>query len=71
VLVPALESGFRGRPRRLSPGERVHRSALERFVGRPDYRPATLVEAGLTLGEAQRFVTTADQYWIVPERTPA
>lgn len=71
ILVPALQSGFAGRPRQLQPGERVHRSAIERFVARADYRPATLLRAGLTLDDARRFAASPDEYWIVPERRSA
>ena len=65
VLVPALKSGFKGRPRQLDPGERVHRSAIQRFAAREDYRPETLLKAGLTSDEARRFLSTADEYSIV------
>jgi len=34
------------RPRKLRAGEHVHRSAIERFVARSDYRPPTLCNAG-------------------------
>src|SRR4051812_43620713 len=51
-MIPALHAGFRGRPRQLFAGERVHRSAIERFVNRADYRPETLLRAGLTLDAA-------------------
>lgn len=66
VMIPVLEAGFRGRPRTLLPGEHVHRSALERFVARSDYRPETLIAAGLTLEVAQAFLATSDELWTVP-----
>jgi uncharacterized protein (DUF2235 family) len=66
MMMPALSSGTRGRPRRLFPGELVHRSAIERFAGRSDYRPPTLVNAGLDDNRARQFLATADEYWIVP-----
>ena len=31
MLMPAFVSGFRGRPRVLAAGEKVHRSAIERL----------------------------------------
>jgi uncharacterized protein (DUF2235 family) len=68
MMMPALQSGIRGRPRALFPGELVHRSAVERFVGRSDYRPPTLLAAGLDENVARQFLATADQYWTVPPR---
>jgi uncharacterized protein (DUF2235 family) len=70
VMIPALEAGLSGRPRELSPGEHVHRTVLERFVGRADYRPDTLVKAGLTLHVAQAFLATSDELWTVPALRP-
>lgn len=69
LFVPAFHSGFRGRARILDPGERVHRSALERFVARNEYRPETLLEAGVTLDIARQFVSTTEEYWQVPGAT--
>jgi uncharacterized protein (DUF2235 family) len=66
LLVPALRAGFAGRPRTLHRGEHVHRSAIERFVARSDYRPKTLTSAGLDLDEARRFLTTSEECWVVP-----
>ncbi len=67
-LVPARKSGFHGRPRRLSPGEQVDRSAIARFVDCPTYRPPTLVNAGLTLETASAFLATGLPAWTVPGR---
>jgi len=53
----------------LKPGERVHRTAVERFVARPDYRPATLTRAGLDEVSARAFLDTPDDEWIVPDRS--
>lgn len=66
VMLPALHGGFRGRPRKLHPGEHVHRSAIERFVARSDYRPPTLHEAGLTMPLAHAFLAGEAGSWIVP-----
>jgi len=68
-MLPFRHSGFRGRPRRLSPGEKVHRSAIERFVARSDYRPETLTNAGLNLEVASTFLNTDQRAWVVPSRT--
>jgi len=66
LVIPAAGSGFAGRPRSLRGGERVHRSAIERFVAVGTYRPPTLTRAGLTLPLAQQFLETTDEEWIVP-----
>lgn len=65
-MIPALQAGFKGRPRGLRAGEQVHRSAIERFAKLPAYRPDTLVRAGLTQEAASRFVDGPDEYWTVP-----
>jgi uncharacterized protein (DUF2235 family) len=67
LLVPAIESGFRGRPRTLAPGEKVHRTVLERIVARPDYRPETLAKAGLTPAIAKDVLQTGLEVWTVPD----
>jgi hypothetical protein len=64
-MLPALHSGFRGRPRELKKGERVHRSAIQRWVDCPDYRPPTLKNAHLDDGTARAFLATAQDEWIV------
>jgi len=69
LMIPARYGGTNGRPRELKPGERVHRSAIERFVARPDYRPATLIRAGLDDVSARAFLDTPNDEWIVPDRT--
>jgi uncharacterized protein (DUF2235 family) len=66
LFVPAVHSGLSGRPRTLKRGERVHRSAVERFAALPEYRTATLTGAGLTLPVAQAFLATPAEEWIVP-----
>jgi hypothetical protein len=66
LLLPFLEAGFSGRPRTLSGGDKVHRSAIERFVRRADYRPPTLVDAGLTVDDARKFLESGDDSWTVP-----
>jgi uncharacterized protein (DUF2235 family) len=66
IMVPGLYAGVSGRPRELFPGERVHRSAIERFMGRSDYRPPSLLKAGLDEDLARRFLATEDEYWTVP-----
>ncbi len=68
--IPALTTGFKGRPRRLAPGEHVHRTAIERFAKWPWYRPPTLTEAGLDLAEAERFLRTTDETWVVGQKLP-
>jgi hypothetical protein len=67
LMIPALESGFSGRPRELFPGERVHRSAIQRFVKRGEYRPDTLIRAGLTLDKAKAFLDDPGDTWTVPQ----
>lgn len=66
VLLPVLEAGVNGRPRVLREGERVHRSAIERFVVLEDYRPPTLVRAGLTLDIAKALLASGAEEWTVP-----
>jgi len=66
LFVPAVHSGLSGRPRTLKRGERVHRSAVERFAALPDYRTTTLTGAGLTMPVAQAFLATPAEEWIVP-----
>jgi hypothetical protein len=67
-LVPALTTGFDGRPRELLEGEKVHRSAVRRFVEKPNYSSQTLIDAGLTADEAKRFLETSDAAWTVPQK---
>jgi uncharacterized protein (DUF2235 family) len=64
-LIPALHGGFRGRPRELFSGERVHRAAIQRFAKRQEYRPDTLIRAGLTLDKAKAFLDGSDDTWTV------
>jgi uncharacterized protein (DUF2235 family) len=71
LMIPALQTGFKGRPREIFAGERVHRSAIQRFVGRPDYRPDTLVGTGLTLDRAKSFLAGSDEIWTVQPREEA
>jgi uncharacterized protein (DUF2235 family) len=70
-ILPARHAGFSGRPRTLKRGERVHRSAIQRFVARDDYRPATLTEAGMDADKARAFLATSAEEWIVGEKTAA
>ena len=66
LLIPAAETGLRGRPRTLLPGEQVDLTAIQRFVALPTYRPDTLTTAGLNLETAQRFLATGGDVWMVP-----
>jgi hypothetical protein len=66
LMIPALHAGFRGRPRTLKRGERVHRSAIERFVANESYRPPTLTAAGLDADKAGKFLLTHEDEWVVP-----
>jgi hypothetical protein len=66
LQISAWQTGLRGRPRTLTTGEKVHRSAVERFAGLETYRPETLVRAGMSLDEAKRFLATDEDAWTVP-----
>jgi len=70
-MIPLAQAGFKGRPRTLTPGEQVHRTAVQRFVALPGYRPPTLVDAGLTDDVARRFLESGDESWTVPARGAA
>ena len=69
-MIPALQAGFKGRPREIFAGERVHRSAIQRFAKLPGYRPETLLRAGLTPDGATSFLERPDDVWTVPAREP-
>jgi len=66
LMVPAIVHGLSGMPRVVMPGERVHGTAVRRFVDRGDYRPPTLVQAGLNIDVAMDFIKSGADEWVVP-----
>lgn len=65
-IWPFAHAGFKGRPRSLFKGELVHRSAIQRFADRKEYRPSPLLKAGLNENAARTFLCTSDEFWTVP-----